>query len=571
MRLCARPSGWRRHLPALPCLLAGLLAGSVALAGDGPEKPAAAEVQNVLFLGPTAPLLLRLHIDIDGKPFRARHRAAWDSYDRALFRHLDRDRDGRLTEAEARRMPPPPRFGHFPGLTSAVSVAFNFRVVDADGDGKVSPGELAAFHREYGGAAFQSEFRPGNPVQSGVTGQAISGLLDTDKDGELSAAELKKAEAVLFRRDADGDGILTAAELTDRPTPTTFAPPTSGADDPFLFLTPETVDDLPRRLLARYGAPTSSAALTRKALGLSAAAFARLDRDHDGKLDGGELRSFPDKRADLELRLHLGSRKPGQPTVEILHSPDGKGPGIPRVWKSGPDSVVLAADGARIEWRIRPEAPAPNPVARRQRLDEFRAAARKHGFLTSRDARRADFFPNLFDLLDADGDDKLTAREFTRFLDRVQEAQGQAVAAAVAVEVSAEGAGLFDLLDRNRDGRLGLREVRGITRLLKEQPPGGKKVLPLSGLPHSYQLSVGLGRGNLSGKERLDLAGMPLLDLRWSRPGLVWFDKMDRNRDGDVSPSEFLGTAEHFRKLDADGDGLIDRAEAARAADLFRK
>jgi Ca2+-binding EF-hand superfamily protein len=564
------PPGWRRPLP---CLLAGLLVGSVAAGGAEPAKPAAEEVQNVLFLGPSVPLLIRLHIDIDGKPFRARHRAAWDAYDRALFRHLDRNGDGRLTEAEARRMPPPPRFGHFPGLTSAVSVAFNFRVVDADGDGKVSPAELAAFHREYGGAAFQSEFRPGNLVQSGVTGQAISGLLDTDKDGELSAAELKKAEAVLFRRDADGDEILTVAELTDRPTPTT-APPTSGADTPFLFLTPETEDDLPRRLLARYGPPSSSAALTRKVLGLSAAAFARLDRDRDGKLDGDELRGFPGKPVDLELRIHLGSRKPGQPTVEILRSPDGKEPGAPRVWKSGPDSVVLAEEeynGVRIEWRFRPEAPAPNPVARQQRLDEFRAAARKHGFLTSRDARRADFFPNLFDLLDADGDDKLTAREFTRFLDRVQESQARAVAAAAAVEVSAEGAGLFDLLDRDRDGRLGLREVRGLTRLLEEQPPGGKKVLPLSGLPHSYQLSVGLGRGNLSGEERLDLAGMPLLDLRWSRPGLVWFDKMDRNRDGDVSPSEFLGTAEHFRKLDADRDGLIDRTEAARAADLFRK
>ena len=34
-----------------------------------------------------------------------------------------------------------------------------------------------------------------------------------------------------------------------------------------------------------------------------------------------------------------------------------------------------------------------------------------------------------------------------------------------------------------------------------------------------------------------------MLTLDWTRPGLVWFYKMDRNRDGDVSAQEFLGPA----------------------------
>jgi EF hand len=42
----------------------------------------------------------------------------------------------------------------------------------------------------------------------------------------------------------------------------------------------------------------------------------------------------------------------------------------------------------------------------------------------------------------------------------------------------------------------------------------------------------------------------------------VWFRKMDRNKDGDLSPREWLGTDEEFKAIDTDGDGLISADEA---------
>jgi hypothetical protein len=51
----------------------------------------------------------------------------------------------------------------------------------------------------------------------------------------------------------------------------------------------------------------------------------------------------------------------------------------------------------------------------------------------------------------------------------------------------------------------------------------------------------------------------------------MWFQKMDRNRDGFVSQREFLFDDEKFRKIDTDGDGLISLEEAGKADAAFRK
>jgi hypothetical protein len=45
---------------------------------------------------------------------------------------------------------------------------------------------------------------------------------------------------------------------------------------------------------------------------------------------------------------------------------------------------------------------------------------------------------------------------------------------------------------------------------------------------------------------------------------------MDRNRDGDLSRREWLGTEEEFKKIDTDGDGLIS-AEEAEAYDRLKR
>ena len=49
--------------------------------------------------------------------------------------------------------------------------------------------------------------------------------------------------------------------------------------------------------------------------------------------------------------------------------------------------------------------------------------------------------------------------------------------------------------------------------------------------------------------------------------GPIWFQRMDRNNDGDLTWNEFLGPRDVFHRIDKDGDGLIDPQEAAEAKD----
>jgi Ca2+-binding EF-hand superfamily protein len=178
------------------------------------------------------------------------------------------------------------------------------------------------------------------------------------------------------------------------------------------------------------------------------------------------------------------------------------------------------------------------------------------------------FLRGLFTFADRDNDGKLTLKELNAFFDAI----AGGVNAFATLTVADHGAGLFELLDANRDGRLGIRELRtGWDRVAPwaKATPGA---ISLQEIPRQYELTVRQGPDDARGR-RVFVARQMGNQPRQTNTGRgpVWFRKMDRNGDGDVSRREWLGSLEDFKKIDTDGDGLISVEEAEKADAWYRE
>ena len=191
------------------------------------------------------------------------------------------------------------------------------------------------------------------------------------------------------------------------------------------------------------------------------------------------------------------------------------------------------------------------------------------------DKTEAQSFPQLnaaFDLIDTDHDDKIFAEEIRAFSDETADLRNATEAGFASVEVNDQGKGLFGLFDTNGDGKLSPRELKRLPKLLAQYDHNKDGGIAPNEVPKSYVMSFqqGLSQG-ITQPFPVVVAAPIRSDSRRKEDGPLWFRKMDRNGDGDVSRREFLGTDEDFRKIDKDGDGLIDADEADLAEALFRK
>src|SRR5262245_10657079 len=540
-------------------ILAFLAAVPLAWAGE-PAAPQTVSDDDLdlVFFHSSRPYRLRLHLQIQGKSYTAH----WVEVMKSLFRFLDQNGDGVLSAAELE---------HAPSVTQLKQMIQGVTDLEADEPPKIADltdnpkagvtlAQLQGYYHRVGVAPWQVDW----VAQTSDTVSMDDAILNKlgAKDERLTKEEMKKAAEVLFKLDTDGDEILTLFEISP-----------NGYSGNFNFRGNLQTKGVPFFLLDRADRGREL---------LAAAIVERYDRNKDGKLTANELSlpkelqqglgvkpgealtakhlaRWPDLPVDLELVVRLDGA--GSEGIVILPSKDGAPGALAKaaaITRTGMVNVKLPRE--QIEFVRLDTTPQRIQRIQQTNMQLFDSLAKNGGdVLESRDIFQPPFaLVAVFRLADRNGDNKLTRSEYQQFL----ELQQKLVTRSTVLTLVDRGRSLFDFLDADHDHRLSRRELMTMWDRLAPWADPKTGALECKNIPQQCQIIVSHGKPPQMDSDP-GAAGALRPETRLRGP--LWFRKMDRNADGDVSRAEFLGTDEQFKKLDRNGDGLIDLEEAEAA------
>ena len=551
-----------RLRPAVVLTLAALLCSDWLRAEPPPsETDAERDAHDLILLAPAHPVFIRVRTQVDGQGLKS----VREAYARQLLKQFDSSGDGFLDRQEAKAVPPLVKAA---AANETVQIADRWEAVDVNpADDKVSPEELGAYIDRVFGSTFLLSLKAQRATQS----VDLFSLLDHNRDGKISRSELESAAATLRKLDLDDDETFTVDELQPYRNPqlpqAAVAAGEEAADQPFLLLEDaESISKAAEQLLKRYGSALESTSaefrIGGEALGGDPQQFASCDADGDGVLNRAELEALLHRPLPhLVVDAQFPQAKPVKRKLAVLE--EHLLPGSSKPTTKG-NKVTLSTNGIDLEMHM-----PSNQSARMDARDNrafyatrfLQADQGKKKYLTEQEFAGLGL-PNAdFKSVDRNGDGMVTLDEL---MAQVNLELGSSQS-RVELVVSNNGKSLFEVIDANSDRRVSRRELVHAFDRLRQFDRDGDETITAGELAGRYQAALQLGRPELLRLTR----NMPQAQTApiTNRPtaGPEWFRKMDRNRDGDISVREFLGPPSAFKRLDADGDGLITAEEAEGA------
>jgi Ca2+-binding EF-hand superfamily protein len=326
--------------------------------------------------------------------------------------------------------------------------------------------------------------------------------------------------------------------------------------------TDESLKSAARRVLETYASPGDDGIRRLQDLDLlqlREAIFRRFDSNKDGGWDQEELARYLKLiPGDYVLQVQLTKR-----SVTLAGSKGSKFD--PR------DGLDLG--GATVKCRASNRADMRTNLVSLLKIFALQADADKNRYLDEGEfatfqgmARGEVSLDFTFQDVDLDGNQQVTSQEIGDFFSL----DGLYSQSRLEATLTDDAVTLFDLIDGEspdkRDRRLSPRDFQeGASRLLSYDANGDGALATGEILS---ELMLSFGQPEILSYGARNTPQQPTAQQRNApRPqsGPLWFRRMDRNQDEDLTWGEFLGPREEFERIDRNGDGFLTLDEAEQA------
>ena len=534
------------------CLLCCCAVSFGILPLSAAEPVSKSEIRDVILMLENGPLHFQVQVAVGGVSPEDARRATINR----LLKTLDTNGDGTLSRAEAARSP------LFREKQRPKAAEF---LKEIGASTTMSHREMEQQIERFGGETVVYR----QNVTTSESDNAVFKLLDANNDGVVDANEMLDSVDLLLAKDSDDDECVTLDE---------FAPPPPAPVGLNLAMVnlprkPSTIDSellldtnqalLPAKVMRKYD-KNRNRKLSAEELGWSSERLATCDTDKDGQLDLAELGGLRKSPIDITLAVDV-VRTADQPMLRTIESSGNRTDG-----DRYPDLVTISLPTAVVTFSTREVDPfEASMIIALRTFNELDTDS--NGYLDRDEAMvRERFGRGLFDQIDADGDNKIFGEEMKEFI----RARGEPVATTCQVTVFDDGAGFFSTLDANGDRRISMREMRYANKTLSKMERDDKPGLGENEPARHYRIEFVRGVFNPFGTpDRPANPLMPQVAVTTVKPrpvGPIWFQRWDRNNDGDLTWREFLGPRDAFEQLDADRDDLIDPKEAEAASKMAK-